>query len=270
MAGSAEALEEGLALLAETWGGFHFEGSGPEVRAIFYLPSEDWLEPFRRECARYGLRVISVEEVPAEDWARAWQENFRPVKVSPRLWVRPPWEKAPLREGEMEIIIDPGQAFGTGHHPTTALMLSALDRLASAVPLGAVLDVGCGTGILALAAARFGARRVVALDIDPEALAAARRNLEWNRVSVEISSQRVETLSERFDLVLANISAWELSRLAQALSARLAPGGRLFLAGFLEKELPEMRKIYREKGLEVLEEETREEWGFLALRRPSD
>ncbi len=270
MAGSSEALEEDLPMLAETWGGFHFEGTGPEVRAIFYLSSAEQEETFRRDCARCGLKVLSISAVPAEDWAKAWQENFHPLKVSDRLWVSPPWERAPRSEKEIEIVIDPGQAFGTGHHPTTALMLLALDRLASATPLGAVLDVGCGTGILAIAAAKLGAKRVVALDIDPEAVAAARHNLELNRVSVEVSPQKVETLSGRFDLVMANISAWELRRLAQALTERVAPGGRLFLAGFLEKEIPEMKEVYEERGLEVLEERVREEWGFLALRRPSD
>ncbi|MBX6422489.1 50S ribosomal protein L11 methyltransferase [Thermosulfurimonas sp. F29] len=269
--GSFGVLEKELPELAERWGGFLFKECSSGVRAEFYLNSAEEVEPFRRDCRRRGLEVISITEVPAEDWARTWQEHFRAFQVSARLWVRPPWESLDLSEGKIEIVLDPGQAFGTGHHPTTALMLRALDNLSfrKGIPKR-VLDVGCGTGILAIAAAKLGAHRVVALDIDPMAREATRHNVLLNRVKVEIFPGILDDLHGVFDLVLANLSTWELHRLRYSLRKRLAPGGLLFISGFLGKEIPEMAKSFREIGLMVVEEHRREEWGFLALRRSTD
>ncbi len=261
---SPEDLERDLPLLAEEWGGFGFVEEGGEVRAIFYLSPGD-RERFREDCRRYGWEEISFREIPEEDWSRTWRESFKPLRVSSRIWVCPPWERVETDPGEVEIIIDPGQAFGTGHHPTTALMLEALDRLFREETPGRVLDLGCGTGILAIAAAKLGAERVVALDIDPRACQAARENIQRNGVKVEVISGRIEEIQADFELILANISAWELRALAPVLKERLCPGGRLFLSGFLAKEIAEMLEAYRD--LDLISRQVRDEWGFLAFRK---
>jgi len=267
VSGEPKILEEALPLLAERWGGFQFREEGSAVQASFYLASIADLEAFRQEVAALGLVLENVSEIADQDWGRVWKENFKPLRISKRIWIYPPWERLEVPKGEIGLVIDPGQAFGTGHHPTTALMLRALDELFERKRPVSVLDVGTGTGILALAAARLGAHNVLALDIDPEAVEAARKNASLNQLPLEVSLQRVEDLAEKFELVMANISAWELKRLAGSLAERTSPGGCLFLAGFLVKEMAEMKVCYLSLGLRCIAEKELDEWGFLAFSR---
>jgi len=162
-------------------------------------------------------------------------------------------------------VIDPGQAFGTGQHPSTALILEALEEHFQEGLWPTVLDVGTGSGILALAAAKLGARRVVGLDVDPVAVEEARRNAALNGLELTFSTEPLKKHLGKYHLVLANISAWDLKILAQELAEHLLPGGRLLLSGFLAQEIPEMLETYLPLRFKLLKVREREEWGFLAL-----
>jgi len=203
-------------------------------------------------CAAATLPVPPIADariVEDADWVRLTQAQFPPTRISARLWVVPSWH-APPDPGAINLRLDPGVAFGTGTHPTTRLCLAWLDEHD---PGGKrVLDYGCGSGILAVAAALLGARAVTGTDIDPQALEAARANSLANGIGPALAQYTAtdglpDLHSERgrFDIVLANILANPLKLLAPALLARVAPGGALVLAGILERQCDEMIEVYR-------------------------
>ena len=187
--------------------------------------------------SRAGMRPVPsfvVEEVAEQDWVRATQGQFDPIRVTERLWIVPSWHKAP-EPGAINIELDPGMAFGTGSHPTTRLCLQWLCETVR--PGASVLDFGCGSGILAIAAARLGAARTLAIDIDERALEAARANAARNGVSGIVRVQHSGApLDATFDLVVANILTNPLCVLAPAIATRIAPGGRVALSGVLEQQ----------------------------------
>lgn len=214
------------------------------------------------------LVEVSFSDLPAEDWAGAWRAYFHPRLVSRRLIVAPPWEKAFPRDGQIVIIIDPGQAFGTGQHQSTQLVLRRIDRLAERGRLpDRVLDVGCGSGILSLAALLFGAKQAVGLDIDPEAVIATRANAKRNGLEQGVSADNtpLDDVTETFPLVLANITARELSDLAHPLAARLSPGGELVVSGILVDQIGQMSRVFASQGLKVVEQDSLAEWAALVL-----
>lgn len=191
-----------------------------------------------------GIAPPAIEcrtAVADTDWVRATQSQFPPTRISDRLWIVPTWHEPPDPEAVV-VRLDPGVAFGTGTHPTTRLCLRWLDTTLR--PGASVLDYGCGSGILAIAAAKLGASRVVGSDIDPQALQAARANSEANSVRADYTepdSLRAGT----WDVVLANILSNPLMLLAPALLARVAPGGALVLSGVLERQAEEVIGAYR-------------------------
>ena len=189
-----------------------------------------------------GLTTPACEigEVVEEDWVRKTQSQFDPLRITERLWIVPTWHVAPDPQA-ISIRLDPGLAFGTGSHPTTRLCLRWLDQ----APLAgrSVLDYGCGSGILAIAAKKFGATPVTATDIDPQALVAARDNASANDCAINI--QDTGTIAGiRADVVVANILTNPLKVLAPALVAHLAQGGRLTLSGILESQEDEVVAAY--------------------------
>ena len=203
-----------------------------------------------------------------EDWAGAWREYFHPRLVTQRLIVAPPWEKAQPQGDQVVLVIDPGQAFGTGQHQSTQLILRHLERLADFGELPAtLLDVGCGSGILGLAALRFGARHVLGIDVDPEAIAASQANAELNGLSagLEVSLTPLEDIEQRFPLVLANIIVHELCLLAQPLVARLAPGGELVLSGLLVDQINQVREAFGAQGLSLKSQDSLAGWACLVM-----
>jgi ribosomal protein L11 methyltransferase len=195
-------------------------------------PSEDLIGRIAAATVAAGiddLPEIELEDVAEQDWVRLTQAQFDPIRVNDRLWIVPSWHTAP-DPGAINLVLDPGLAFGTGSHPTTFLCLQWLsDNLRGAET---VLDYGCGSGILGIAAAKLGAGPVLGVDIDDNALTAARDNAANNRVALALRHSK-EPLDERFDIVVANILTNPLCVLAPLLSARVALGGRIALSGVL-------------------------------------
>jgi ribosomal protein L11 methyltransferase len=175
---------------------------------------------------------ITFAAVAAQDWVRLTQSQFDPIRISDRLWIVPSWHVAPDPTA-LNLELDPGLAFGTGSHPTTRLCLEWLE--ANVQPGVSVLDYGCGSGILGIAALKLGAGNVLGVDIDLAALTAAADNAARNGVALQVQASSAP-LDETFDCVVANILTNPLMLLAPLLSARLKPGGRLALSGVLENQ----------------------------------
>jgi ribosomal protein L11 methyltransferase len=210
-----------------------------------------------------------VAEVADEDWGEGWKKDFRPLDVG-RVRVRPSWIPEPPPPGSVEVVLDPGMAFGTGSHPTTSLCLAALSDLLAARPGASVLDVGTGSGILAIAAGKLGAGRVAANDDDPKAVEVARENAAANGAAIEIAAAPAARIAGTFDVVVANILANTLVALAPELVAKLAPGGVLLLSGILAPQEDEVRRAYLARGLVPTGGDRRvAEWSLLALGRPA-
>lgn len=185
-------------------------------------------------------RIEAQRIVEDADWVRLTQAQFPPTHIGGALWIVPSWHEPPAPDA-INIRLDPGVAFGTGTHPTTRLCLSWLLRNP---PRGArVLDYGCGSGVLAIVAARLGAREVIGIDIDPQALVAARANSDRNAVTARYTAPHQLPAGES-DVVLANILANPLKLLAPALLARVAPGGTLVLSGILQRQAEELIAVY--------------------------
>jgi len=187
---------------------------------------------------------IKVGEMGQQDWAEDWKQHFSTTKIGDRLVIKPSWEEHSRQAGEVVVTLDPGMAFGTGTHGTTRLCLETLAQLfdQSSVenpPPNRILDVGTGSGILAIAAAALGAREIVACDIDADACETARGNISQNGLSdsIDVTDVLLDALPDNFDVILANILAEENIRLAQQLVDRLASRGTLILSGILDEKV---------------------------------
>lgn len=211
----------------------------------------------------FGTPTIS--SVNMEDWSNSWKVHFKPLRVGKHLLIVPTWEDATLLPDDLVIRIDPGMAFGTGGHETTRLCLELLESVMEHSPLlhvPALLDLGTGSGILAMAASLLGAGRILALDIDPDAVDVARENLTLNKMSdiIECGTSPLETLSEQFDIILANILAEELVRLAPYLSERLLSGGSLILSGILAEKEQLVRQGFDSQSFRYIKTACAGEW----------
>ena len=216
--------------------------------------------------ARIGLKALpafSVEAVAEQNWVQLTQSQFDPIRVSGRLWIVPSWHEAP-DPAALNLILDPGMAFGTGSHPTTRLCLEWLER--NVTPGCRVLDYGCGSGILAIAAARLGAGQVAGIDIDPQAVDAARANAERNGVSA-LFADSAQPVAGEYDLVVANILSNPLRVLAPAICAHVRSGGSLALSGILHEQAEEIISIYA-RWLPMWVADVREDWVCLAGIKP--
>lgn len=208
------------------------------------------------------------------DWAESWKVHFRAERVSPRIVVKPTWEAFPSQPGDCIVELDPGMSFGTGNHFTTRSCLSLIDLYAASFMGKAVLDVGCGSGILGIAACKLGAGRLVALDNDPVALAIARGNAAHNGVDLRQCEWLsldvlVDPLPGPFAVVVANLFAEVLTAGAASLIGALAPGGdsRLIISGLLCEQFPDVRQAYERGGLRVMHVLSDGEWMSAALGR---
>lgn len=192
----------------------------------------------------FGAQIVQWSESTLDDqvWERAWMEHFQPMQFGKRLWICPSGFEPPEPDA-VNILLDPGLAFGTGTHPTTALCLRWLDSLAWRGDT--VLDFGCGSGILAVAALRLGASKAIGIDIDPQALTATRDNALKNGVEARLAClEASQSASEVCDVVVANILAGPLVELSPRILNHLKPGGRLALSGILEDQAATVRSAY--------------------------
>ena len=223
------------------------------------------------EDASESARLFGAEppvEVPERDWSVAWRTHHRPMQVGPRSWVHPPWEKPP-RPG-VAVAIDPGMAFGTGSHPTTALCLERCDELLSRFPGADLLDVGTGSGVIALLAKMLGAGRVVGTENDPVSLEAARQGAALNGIDgVDwVRAEDPAAVPGRFKIVIANILLNTLEELAPAIAGKVADGGRLVLSGLLAAQGDAAERAYVAQGLRPVARKEREGWLRVELSRP--
>ena len=258
-AGGVEIQETGMTLMPGT-------PALPEglSRAIAHFEEqEDALE------AAQAFGAESPLEVPAQDWSTAWRAHHKGQQAGPRSWVRPPWEKTP--DGLVDVVIDPGMAFGTGSHPTTALCLERLDELLKERLGNDLLDIGTGSGVIAILAVKLGAGRVVGTENDPVALEAARRGTELNEIPdwrIEWRLEQPEQVTGEFELVIANILLNTLEELAPQIARKVAHGGRLVLSGLLAAQGDAAVKAYVAQGLIPAGRKEREGWLRVELVKP--
>jgi ribosomal protein L11 methyltransferase len=229
-----------------------FEDEAAANGAAALLLAQDWAD---------GVHLLEMRAVGDADWVRLTQSQFAPVPITSTLWVVPSWHEAPA-QAERVIRLDPGLAFGTGTHPTTRMCLRWI--AAHACDWSRVLDYGCGSGILAIAAAMHGARGVEAVDIDPAAVEATRANAQANGVRVEAGLPDVA--NGTYPLVLANILATPLKLLAPLLAAHVAPGGQLVLAGILDRQADELRAAHA-PSLDLVVADREDGWILMTGRR---
>ena len=222
----------------------------------------------RRSWGKPGAVEITIRFVAEEDWATAWKQYFKPQQIGRRIVVKPTWEEYAPRPDDVIIHIDPGMAFGTGLHATTRLCLRALED--TVTPGISVLDVGTGSGILAIAAVLLGAGIAVASDNDPVAVRIAQENVILNGVEGDIAvvEASVPPLGV-FDLVVANILADVILGMADLLLAALKPGGILIASGIIENRAEDVRRGLKASGLNALETREEGEWVAILARRPA-
>lgn len=206
---------------------------------------------------------LTATEREEEDWANAWKEHFYVHRVGERTVIRPPWRDYERQDGDIVINLDPGMAFGTGLHPSTQLCLIALEERMR--PGMRVLDVGVGSGVLTIAAARHGAAAIDAIDVESVAVRATRENIERNGLTTPIrvslgTVEQTEEYAGRYDLVVANIIARIIIELADALLAACAPGGRLITAGIIIDRADEVRAALEAAGLTAIEQHQMGDW----------
>ncbi|HEX8820975.1 MAG TPA: 50S ribosomal protein L11 methyltransferase [Archangium sp.] len=219
-----------------------------EAIVVAYFEDAETAEAARAELAEaFPSARTQLEEQQQQDWSNAWKAHIKSVQVG-RLWVGPPWDVQNATPDKVRLVIEPKMAFGTGDHPTTSLCLGAVDAYMAAHPGADVLDVGTGTGVLAIAAKRLGASRVVGTDNDPVSVELARENAEVNGTpEVEMSGKELTAVEGRFDLVVANILANTLIELAPLIVAKVKD--RLVLAGVLSHQKADVEAAYVNLGL---------------------
>ena len=247
-----------------------------------YFPADDRLSGVRRALtekmaalAARGVDTapadVSEERIADEDWAESWKQYFHTEKVGTRIVIQPSWEAYDAKTGEIVLRLDPGAAFGTGTHPTTALCLRAMERILR--PEMTVFDVGTGSGVLAIAAAKLGAGKVTAVDYDPMALHVARENIARNEVTSTIAlgeSDILKAVTGRADLITANIIADIILRLFDELEEHLTAGGTLLASGIIAQRAADVRRGAESHGFAVVEEWEEKGWVAMLIRREGE
>jgi ribosomal protein L11 methyltransferase len=244
----------------------------PVVKA--YLPVDENLDVRvatlkRRLFALAGEDVFNIRtrRVMEEDWARAWRDYYKPVPVGRRLVIKPAWEEYPALPGQVVIEMDPGMAFGSGTHPTTQLCLTLMEDILSGEE--EVVDVGTGSGVLAIAAALLGARRVVAIDNDPVAVSAARDNVKLNRVQDKVEvlcNNLLDGVAITADVVVANIVADVIIRLIPQAVGILKPEGLFIASGIIRGRERDVVGALENHGFKIVDRRCRGEWYALVAR----
>lgn len=244
--------------------------SRPQARTVWiesYFASRSQLRPVQKQMADYSPQV---RQIAYENWAQSWKKHFGVQRVGKRIVITPSWKSYRARRDEIVLELDPGLSFGTGQHATTRFCLKMIERLADTRPLS-LMDVGTGSGILAIAATKLGYRPVLALDNDPQAIRVARRNLSQNQTRVRARVSSLEAVDSRpaYDVVVANILADILLAHRRKLASLVADGGHLILAGILAREAAQVCRAFRARGLETFACERTRDWAGLVFRKPS-
>ena len=243
-----------------------------EVRVTAYLSIEQSLpaiiDGVRLEVAALadfaldpGRGEVILAEVEDEDWATAWKQYYKPVPIGPRVIIKPSWEELDLASDKVVVELDPGMAFGTGTHSTTVMCLEFLQEYS--LEGKKVLDLGCGSGILSIAAAKLGAREVLALDYDPVAVKVAAQNVAHNGLNalVKVQQSNLFALAEgEYDIVVANIIARIIIEAMPEVKTHLAPNGIFITSGIIHEKLGGVLAAIAEHGLVVIEQRTQGEW----------
>jgi ribosomal protein L11 methyltransferase len=227
-----------------------------------------------RELVKLGIHCgrvkASITRLRARDWAESWKRHFTPLRIGNRLLIQPSWIKPHDSEKAEVIVLDPGLSFGTGQHPTTAFCLAQIVALRREEQRQSLWDVGTGSGVLAIAAARLGYSPVDALDNDPEAVRAARANARRNHARIRVASQDLSRLSKTetgtYDVICANLLADLLIAHRDTLLTRINPDGVLVAAGILKKEFSRVEQRFAQAGLKLLRGQSKGEWRSGAFR----
>lgn len=214
-----------------------------------------------------GAGAVSWKAVADEDWAETWKEFFHTEKIGARTVIKPTWEEYEAKAGEIVVELDPGAAFGTGQHATTSLCIRALEDLVR--PGMTVFDVGTGSGVLAIVAAKLGAKRVEAVDFDPVAVRVARENVRQNGAEDVVRTERSDLLKSvagKADLIIANIIADIIVRLFGEVKGSLAAGGTMLLSGIIEDRLPDVVEAAAQHGFAVEKIEQEKGWAAVIVK----
>lgn len=202
---------------------------------------------------------VSLGEIEEEDWSETWKEQFKPFAVGKRIWIQPSWDDSGDPGDRLVLIIDPGQAFGTGDHPTTKMCLELMERIPAKERF---LDIGCGTGILSVAAAKLGWKEILATDIDEAAIECSEVNAERNSVEfdVRLTSGMPDLPAERYQLIVSNIISATIIRIAPNVAPAIATGGHWIVSGIIAANWPEVQAELERLGLRLVEERHENEW----------
>ncbi|PIC81133.1 50S ribosomal protein L11 methyltransferase [Sporosarcina sp. P18a] len=230
------------------------------------------IESLRQFSLNPGRFTIGITEVDEEDWANSWKQYFHPVKISKRFTIVPTWEEyTPVESDELIIELDPGMAFGTGTHPTTVLCLQALEKYLQ--PDQMIVDVGTGSGVLAIGAALLGAKHITALDLDEVAVRAAQENVTYNdaddRITV-LKGNLLDSIEEPPDMIIANILAEVIMSFSQDAYQLVKPGGLFITSGIIGAKRDEVRNDLMAQGFEILETVLMEDWVAIIARKGSE
>ncbi len=215
---------------------------------------------------KIGAGKIEIAKVKREDWAESWKKHFHPMEIGKSLLIKPSWSKKRPRKNQAVVILDPGLSFGTGQHPTTSFCLSEIARTACPAKIKSFWDIGTGSGILAIAAAKLGFQPVHAFDFDPEAVRVAKENARKNRVDSKIKLTRGDVTklplkaARQYDLVCANLISNLLISEKRRIVSRLKPDGTLVLAGILATEFGEVERAFAELKLKLVASRVENEW----------
>ncbi len=274
---SGVAVYDGIERCEDGWAEGALPTNGPP-RVDGYFPEDDrWtrrLSSLKRRLAalekKTGIRtVLHHRRRDESEWAEAWKKHFHPLRIGKRLVIKPTWEGFAVRPDDVILEIDPGMAFGTGSHATTALCLELIEKHASG--RSSFLDVGCGSGILMIAAAKLGAGRLTGVDKDPVALEVARGNLLENGISRSrfglLAGNLLEAVSGTFDLVAANILTEVIAALVPRIPGVLAPDGIFIASGMIEKNTHTVERELAAAGMGILEMPAKDGWTAVAARR---
>ncbi len=249
------------------------EALGTDVKVIgYFIDYIDDLEEKVKRISEYGLNIgkgqIITSEVDEEDWSQSWKKYFKPFKVSERIVIKPTWEKYDKEENDIVVEIDPGMAFGTGNHETTNMCLKFLDKYVEEG--NSIIDVGCGSGILGIAAAKLGAKEVLCIDLDKNACKTAKDNVVLNNVSNIINVKRgnlLNSVNKGTNMIVANIIADIIINLAARAFDLIKPGGYFISSGIISERKNDVIKELQKNNFKILEIMEMGQWCSIVGRR---